>query len=131
MSKKKEKYTPIVLCGSFLDIDDIRDAFDLTDDVSIEAVTEKLKDFFGKLDFNDYPDYMRHVVLIYSDNILYDDSDDLKGYYIGIPFYEIPEQFSIKRACLDVRTLFVNSGLIPNEVDPDFIRIFSKILKLT
>lgn len=131
MAKKKEKYVPIVLCGSFFDIEDIRGSFGLAEDVEIDVVSEKLKQFFGNLDFNEHADFMKKMILIYSDNILYENVDSVKGYYIGVPFYEIPEQFSIKRVCLDVRNLFVHSGFIPEEIDPDFVKVFSKILRLT
>lgn len=130
MGKKKEKYVPIVLCGSFFDVDDVKEAFSLPEEVCVEDVTEKFKEFFLGIDFNEYPNFMKNMVLIHSDKILYEDTDEIKGYYVGIPFFDVPEQFSIKRVCLDVRNLFVNSGFLPDDIDPDFIKVFAKILKV-
>lgn len=130
MKKKKEKYVPIVLCGSFFDVDDVKEAFSLSEEVCVEDVTEKFKEFFLGIDFNEYPTFMKNMVLIHSDKILYEDTDEAKGYYVGIPFFDVPEQFSIKRVCLDVRNLFVNSGFLTEDVDPNFIKVFAKILKV-
>lgn len=128
--KKKEKYVPIVLCGSFFDVADVKDAFSLSEEVCIEDVTEKFKEFFLGIDFNEYPNFMKNMVLVHSDKILYEENDDIKGYYVGIPFFDVPEQFSIKRVCLDVRNLFVNSGFVTDDIDADFIKVFAKILKV-
>jgi len=130
MAKKKEKYVPIVLCGSFFEISDVKEAFELSEEVSIEDVTEKFKNFFLGVDFNEYPEFMKNMILIHSDKILYEDKDEIKGYYVGIPFFDVPENFSIKRVCIDVRNLFVNSGFVSGEIDSDFVKVFAKILKI-
>lgn len=91
---------------------------------------EFMKDYFDGVDFSQYSNYMREVIMIHSDDILYDEDLEEKGFYIGIPLYEIPEHLSIKRICIDVRTLLTNSGFIDSDVDMNAIKIFSKILKI-
>jgi len=130
MAKKKEKYVPIVLCGSFFDVDDVTEAFSPKDEVCVEDVTEHFRNFFNGVDFNAYPEFMKNMVLVHSDKILYEDKDEIKGYYVGIPFFDVPEHFSIKKVCLDVRNLFVNTGFISDDIDAGFVKVFAKILRV-
>lgn len=126
---KKQKYVPIVLAGSFFDEEIIRDALEVSSE-SIEDITELFKGLFSDFNFSEYPEFMKNVVLIHTSKILYEDVGETKGYYIGLPYFEVPDHFSIKRVCLDVRSLFVSVGIIPEDISPDFVRVFSKILKV-
>jgi hypothetical protein len=73
---------------------------------------------------------MKEIVMVHSNDILYEEDTNEKGYYMGIPFFEVPEHFSVKRVCIDLRNLYLSSGIITEDVHPDTIRVFSKILKV-
>ena len=79
-------------------------------------------------DLSQYPSFMKEIVMVHNTDILYEENDEEPGYYIGIPFFEVPEHFSIKRVCIDIRNLFISSGLIDEDVHADTIKVFSKIL---
>ena len=127
--KKNEKYYPIVICGSFFAESDLKDAFEVSEIDTIADVTEKFKGFFEGVDFTQYPELMKHMIMIHSSNVLYEEKDE-PGFYVGIPFYCVPDHFSVKRVCIDVRNLFVNTDLIPEDIDLNFIKLFSKIVKI-
>lgn len=128
--KKREKYYAIVMCGSFFAESDLKDAFEFSSSDTVTDMTDKFKGFFDGLDFSQYSEFMKHLIMIHSSKILYEENDKEPGYYVGIPFYSVPEHFSVKRVCVDVRNLFVNSGLISDDIDTGFVKLFSKILKI-
>jgi len=128
--KKNEKYYPIVICGAFFAEVDLKEPFEFSETDTIVDITEKFKGFFDGVDFTQYPEFMKHIIMMHSTNVLYEEKDDEPGFYVGVPFYCVPDHFSVKRVCVDVRNLFINSGLIPDDVDPNFIKLFSKIIKI-
>lgn len=123
------------MCGAYFTseyIDVIKKiTFGMTDDDGDFEIVDHVKAFLEtETDMSQYPDYMKEIVMVGNDDILYEEKDIEEGYYIGIPFFEVPEHFSVKRVCIDVRNLFVSSGLISDDMHPDTIRVFSKILKV-
>ena len=134
MAKKtaKETFYPIVMCGSFFATSDLEPFLkDIDENDIVSELTEKFKEFFEGVDFTQYPAFMKHLIMIHTSQILYEDAEEDAGFYVGLPFYSVPEHFSIKRMTVDVRNLFVNSGLVPDSVDPNFVKVFAKILKVT
>lgn len=131
---KKEKYYPITVCGTFFTesyVSLIKSVVIQNENDDDYSLTEFLKDFFETgVDLSQYPSFMKDIVMVHSSDILYDDEISEPGYYLGIPFFEVPEHFSIKRICIDVRNLFISSGFMSDDVHPDSVKVFTKILKV-
>lgn len=131
---KKDKYYPITVCGTFFTesyVSLIKSVVIQNENDDDYSLTEFLKDFFETgVDLSQYPSFMKDIVMVHSSDILYDEEIDEPGYYLGIPFFEVPEHFSIKRICIDVRNLFISSGFMSDDVHPDSVKVFTKILKV-
>lgn len=129
--KAKDTYYAITMCGSFFLESDLRDFIEsiIGEDAKEVDLQEMLGLFFEGVNFEQYSAFMKNIIMIHTDNILYE-TDEEKGVYIGLPFMEVPEHFSIKRVCIDVRNLFINAGIIDDEMDPEFVKVFNKILIL-
>lgn len=130
-----EKFYPITMCGAYFTseyIEAVRKiVFSMGEDECDFEIVEYIKSFLEtETDMSQYPTYMKEIVMVCNDDILYEEGEEDPGYYIGIPFFEVPDHFSMKRVCIDVRNLFIASGLISDEMHPDTIRVFSKVLKV-
>lgn len=136
MAKKKkeiEKYYAITLCGAFFFEDELIDFISdkIGEDASTKELIELMALFFDGVNFSQYSPFMKEVIMIHTDNVLYESDDpERKGVYIGIPFIQVPDHFSIKRVCVDVRNLFINSEIIDESAEADFVTVFNKILKV-
>lgn len=127
-----EKYYSLVLCGAFF-TEDYVEFVKLSLGKSTSANVENidfLQTFFTTVDFSKHTNYTKELVIIHSDDILYDEDIDEKGWYIGIPLYDIPDHLSIKRVCIDVRNLLTDCKFVDNDIPADAITIFSKVLKV-
>ena len=127
-----EKYYSLVLCGAFF-TEEYVEFVKLSHDGYMSANvdnTDFLQKFFTKVDYSKHTNYTKEMVIIHSDDILYDEDIEEKGWYIGIPLYDIPEHLSIKRVCIDVRNLLTDSKFVDNDIPADAITIFSKVLKV-
>lgn len=129
---KKERYYPITMCGAFFTEEYLEMIKDVVAQVDEDLeIVDFIKTFLQTgTDFSQYPSYMKEIVMVHSNDILYEEDTNEKGYYMGIPFFEVPEHFSVKRVCIDLRNLYLSSGIITEDVHPDTIRVFSKILKV-
>lgn len=126
----KSKYYPMTMCGAFFTEEYLDIVREILMDEDID-VTDYIKEYLQtETDLSQYPPYMKEIVMVHNTDVLYEEDDTETGYYVGIPFFEVPEHFSIKRVCIDIRKLFVASGLIPDDIHPDTIKVFSKIIKV-
>lgn len=120
------------MCGAFFTEEYLEMVKDVVAQVDEDLeIVDFIKTFLQTgTDFSQYPSYMKEIVMVHSNDILYEEDTNEKGYYMGIPFFEVPEHFSVKRVCIDLRNLYLSSGIITEDVHPDTIRVFSKILKV-
>ena len=88
-----------------------------------------MSSFFSSADFSQYPAHMKELIIVHTSSLVQYDEEYEEGFYIGISLFEIPEHFSMKRICIDIRTLFINSGFVPEDIHPDFVSIKAKVLK--
>jgi hypothetical protein len=126
----KSKYYPMTMCGAFF----TEEYLDLVKEVVMDEdtdITDYIKEYLQTgTDLTQYPSYMKEVVMVHNTDVLYEEEDSEPGFYVGVPFFEVPEHFSIKRVCIDIRKLFVSSGLVTDDIHPDTIKVFSKIIKV-
>ena len=131
MGRKKKNQYPLILCGTFFPKDYLEE---LKKEV-LEEIDEQmtlvdfLKEFIGSFDFSDFQ-HIKNVLVIGSELFTVHDPDLPEGYYIGVDFLTIPEQFSQKRAKIDIRKVFEDTGLLSEDDDPDSVQIFPKIISL-
>lgn len=127
---RKLKYYPMTMCGAFF----TEEYLDLVKEVVMDEdtdITDYIKEYLQTgTDLTQYPSYMKEVVMVHNTDVLYEEEDSEPGFYVGVPFFEVPEHFSIKRVCIDIRKLFVSSGLVTDDIHPDTIKVFSKIIKV-
>lgn len=125
-------YFPLTLCGAFFTqeyIDYIRDDVAMVEN-DLDIV-EFVKSFLEtETDLSQYPPYMKEIIMVHKDDILYDEKKE-DGYYIGIPLFDIPDHFSLKRICIDINALFHSSKLLDDSAPLNAIVVFSKIIKVT
>ena len=118
------------MCGAFF----TEEYLDLVKEVVMDEdtdITDYIKEYLQTgTDLTQYPSYMKEVVMVHNTDVLYEEEDSEPGFYVGVPFFEVPEHFSIKRVCIDIRKLFVSSGLVTDDIHPDTIKVFSKIIKV-
>lgn len=128
---EKEKYYPITMCGAFFTIEYLEVIKDVVANVENDLdLVDFIKQFIQTgTDFSQYPSFMKEIVMIHNTDILYEENSE-EGYYLGIPFFEVPEHFSVKRVCIDMRSLLISAGILDENIHPDTIRVFSKILKV-
>ena len=126
----KLKYYPMTMCGAFF----TEEYLNLIKEVVMDEdtdITDYIKEYLQTgTDLTQYPSYMKEVVMVHNTDVLYEEEDSEPGFYVGVPFFEVPEHFSIKRVCIDIRKLFVSSGLVTDDIHPDTIKVFSKIIKV-
>lgn len=130
--KQKDVYYAITMCGSFFLESDLREFITekIGEDAGEAELQELLSLFFDGINFNQYSAFMKNVIMIHTDNVLYESEEEEKGVYIGLPFFDVPDHFSVKRVCIDVRNLFINAGIIDDDMDSEFVKVFNKILIL-
>ena len=125
------KYYPMTMCGAFFTDEYLELIREVVIDNSELDLPDFVKDYLQTgTDFSQYPPYMKEIVMVHNTDVLYEEDDSEPGYYVGVPFFEVPEHFSMKRVGIDVRNLFISSGIVTDDIHPDTVKVFSKIIKV-
>jgi hypothetical protein len=125
-------YYPLTICGAFFTkeyIDYLKNDIAFVKE-DIEIVTFIKQFLETETDLSQYPDYMKEIVMVYKDDFLYEENKE-DGYYIGIPLFDIPDHFSMKRICIDINNLMRAAKILDDNAPLNAITIFSKILVVT
>ncbi len=126
--KTEYKYYPMLMCGAFFPTEAL-DILRETVDENIKDNLELFKILFSNADFSSQPAYAKELHVIHnSSTISYEEQED--GYYVGVPYHQIPEHVSPKRASIDIRNVFLISGIIDEDIDPDFVSMIATVVKV-
>lgn len=121
------------MCGAFYPETTLKElAVSIIGNEKAEEIelSEFMEIFFENIDFTSQPNYIEEVVMIHSANVYDAESEIEPGYFIGVPLFAAPENMSVKRLCIDVRTFLETINLLPHDCHPDTVKLFAKIIQV-
>lgn len=124
---------PLVLCGAFYPettLKELADSIIGTEKAEEIELSAFMEIFFENVEFENQPKYIEEVVMIHSESVYDAESEIEPGYFIGVPLFAAPENMSVKRLCIDVRSFLESINLLPHDCHPDTVKLFAKIIQV-
>lgn len=121
------------MCGAFYPETTLKElAVSIIGNEKAEEIelSEFMEIFFENIDFTSQPNYIEEVVMVHSANVYDAESEIEQGYFIGVPLFAAPENMSVKRLSIDVRTFLETINLLPHDCHPDTVKLFAKIIQV-
>lgn len=134
MRKKYETHCfPMTMVGGFFEEDYILDFKEyVLKDTAKKDLTLFLTRHIESFDFSTFPDYVKAITVVHNENFNTNPGElpNVRGFAIGVSINNISEQYSVKRARIDIRNALILTGLVDPEAHTDSIVLFSETLKV-